>query len=114
MVSPRTHNTQKRIPFHFFGVSGVFAIVGGFVVSIVGIVGATSVGFDTAIGVSSAGSDSTIGADSIAEVGSITVLFWIDSITLVGSTVVSTGSAITLDSIVSNVDVGMTSGEAIS
>ena len=89
-------------------------MIGEFVVSIVGIAGATSVGFDIAIGVSSAGSDSTIGADSMAEVGSITVLFWIDSITVVGSTVVSTGSAITLDSIVSNVDVGMTSGEAIS
>ena len=89
-------------------------MIGEFVVSIVGIVGATSVGFDIAIGVSSAGSDSTIGADSMAEVGSITVLFWIDSITVVGSTVVSTGSAITFDSIVSNVDVGMTSGEAIS
>ena len=89
-------------------------MIGGFVVSIAGILGATSVGFDIAFGVSSTGSDSTIGADSIAEVGSITVLFWIDSITIVGSTVVSTGSAITLDSIVSNVDVGMTSGEAIS
>lgn len=89
-------------------------MIGGFVVSIAGILGATSVGFDIAFGVSSTGSDSTIGADSIAEVGSITVLFWIDSITVVGSTVVSTGSAITLDSIVSNVDVGMTSVEVIS
>ena len=89
-------------------------MIGGFVISIAGVLGATSAGFDIAIGVSSAGSDSIIGADSMAEVGSITVLFWIDSITVVGSTVVSTGSAITFDSIVSNVDVGMTSGEAIS
>lgn len=95
-------------------MSGVFSTIGGFVVSATGTFGATSAGFDTATGVNSAGSDSTIGADSIAEAGSITVLFWIDSITVAGSTVVSTGSAITFDSIVSNVDVGMTSGEVIS
>ena len=89
-------------------------MIGGFVVSIAGILGATSVGFDIAFGVSSTGSDSTIGADSIAEVGSITVLFWIDSITLVGSTVASPGSVIMIGSTVLNVDVGTTSGEVIS
>ncbi len=89
-------------------------MIGGFVISIAGVLGATSAGFDIAVGVSSAGSGSAIDVDSIAEVGSITVLFWIDSITIVGSTVASTGSVITIGSIVLNVDVGMTSGETIS
>lgn len=89
-------------------------MIGEFVVSIVGIVGATSVGFDTVIGVRSAGSGSAIDVDSIAEVGSITVLFWIDSITIVGSTVTSPGSVIMIGSTVLNVDVGTTSGEVIS
>ena len=89
-------------------------MIGGFIVPIAGMLGITSTGFDIAVGVSSAGSDSTTAADSIAEVESITVLFWIDSITVVGSTVTSTGSVITIGSTVSNVDVGTTSGEVIS
>lgn len=87
MVSPRTHNTQKRIPFHFFGVSEIFSI-GVLDISVTDGVARFSDELSIVLGFASIGVVSEVITGSV--LGSLydTILFATDSVESSGSTVV--------------------------